>query len=79
MKVNWRVAPRALYWGPRFLHDRYGVPTRPSDLRTHNCIVCLTRPLPLLELQLLSTCKSKMLIELRCRSNHAIAFVAVTE
>ena len=25
--MNWRVAPRALYWGPRFLHDRYGVPT----------------------------------------------------
>jgi beta-glucosidase len=25
--MGWRLAPRALYWGPRFLHDRYKVPT----------------------------------------------------
>jgi beta-glucosidase len=23
---NWPVTPTALYWGPRFLHERYGLP-----------------------------------------------------
>lgn len=24
--MRWPVAPKALYWGPRFLHERYGLP-----------------------------------------------------
>jgi beta-glucosidase len=33
---DWRVTPEALYWGPRFFHDRYGLPV----LITENGLSC---------------------------------------
>jgi len=24
--MDWRITPRVLYWGPRFLYERYGLP-----------------------------------------------------
>jgi beta-glucosidase len=33
---DWRVTPEALYWGPRFFHDRYGLPV----LVTENGLSC---------------------------------------
>ncbi len=29
--MNWPVTPEALYWGPRFLHERYGLPVVVSE------------------------------------------------
>ena len=25
-RMDWKVTPEALYWGPKFLHERYGLP-----------------------------------------------------
>jgi beta-glucosidase len=35
--MNWRVSPEALYWGPRFLWDRYHVPTAITENGMANC------------------------------------------
>ncbi len=29
--MTWRVVPEALYWGPKFLHERYGLPILISE------------------------------------------------
>jgi beta-glucosidase len=35
--MNWRVAPRSLYWGPRFLYERYGLPVVVTENGMANC------------------------------------------
>ncbi len=35
--VGWRVTPDALYWGPRFLYERYGLPIVITENGMANC------------------------------------------
>ena len=35
--MEWRIAPEALYWGPRFFHERYGLPVVVTENGMANC------------------------------------------
>jgi len=35
--MEWPVTPRALYWGPKFLHERYGLPIAVTENGMANC------------------------------------------
>jgi len=35
--MEWPVTPDALYWGPRFLHERYGLPIAVTENGMANC------------------------------------------
>jgi beta-glucosidase len=35
--MDWRVTPAALYWGPRFLYERYGLPVVITENGMANC------------------------------------------
>ncbi len=35
--MNWHVTPEALYWGPRMLHERYGLPIVVTENGMANC------------------------------------------
>lgn len=35
--MGWRVTPEALYWGPRFLYERYGLPIVVTENGMGNC------------------------------------------
>jgi beta-glucosidase len=35
--MDWRVTPDALYWGPRFLYERYGLPIVVTENGMANC------------------------------------------
>ena len=35
--MEWPVTPEALYWGPRFLHERYGLPVVVTENGMANC------------------------------------------